>query len=70
MKTVVDPNPSSKLLIRFGRKIWIERLNKRGICVVGLHHLFGKSFFTIRLQQVDLNGKQRKGILNMFHFLQ
>lgn len=31
MKTVVDPNPSSELLIRFGRKIWIERLNKRGI---------------------------------------
>lgn len=70
MKTVVDPNPSSELLIRFGRKIWIERLNGRGIWVVGLHHLFSKRFFTVRLQQVDLNGNPRKGILNMFHFLQ
>lgn len=31
MKIIVDPNPSSKLLIRFGRKIWTERLNKRNM---------------------------------------
>lgn len=37
---------------------------------MGLHHLFSKRFFTVRLQQVDLNGNPRKGILNMFHFLQ